>query len=165
MTISIRPALTTDVPALVRLRQANGRRHAELDPHYYRVPDAEAARRYFEEELAEPGSLILVAEVSGEVAGMVQVVFSPTPPDHQSLLPMRTAEIHTVVLDAYRGKGIGQALVAAAEREAVGQGVEILIAPIADPNTGATRFYSRSGYGPHGILLSKPLPQPPGAAV
>ncbi|WP_433225420.1 N-acetyltransferase family protein [Microtetraspora malaysiensis] len=162
MSILIRPAERGDVPALVRLRLANAERHRQLAPDTYRVPDAEAVRRHFE-EVVEDGSkvLISVAEVSGEVVGMAEVVLRPEPPDHQILVPRRGADLHTVVLEEHRGRGVGAVLVAAAERAAVDHGVSIIYAGIFARNEDAVGFYSASGFGPRGILLSKEHEVPP----
>ncbi|MFF7887846.1 GNAT family N-acetyltransferase [Streptomyces sp. NPDC020794] len=156
MPILVRAAEREDVPALVRLRLANAERHVQLDPAIYRVPDAEAVSRHFEEVLAaEPKVLILVAEAVGEVVGMVEVVLLADPPDHQILAPRRAAEIHTVVLDGHRGEGVGAALLRAAEKAAAERGVLIIYAGIFASNKGAVRFYSSAGFGPRGTLLSK----------
>jgi GNAT superfamily N-acetyltransferase len=156
--ILVRAARSEDVPALVRLRLANAQRHVELDSAAYRLPDAGAVRRHFQEllsPLATGDVLVFVAEASGQVVGMAEVIMMPDPPDHQILAPRHAAQIHTVVLDSHRGKGAGKALVAAAERGAADRGISILIAPIFAPNTGALSFYARAGFGEHGILLSK----------
>jgi ribosomal protein S18 acetylase RimI-like enzyme len=163
MTVAmvIRVARADDVPALVRLRMANAERHARLDPAGHRLPEADAVRRYFEELLdgsAGANILVLVAEVSGTVAGMTELVMVPAPPDHQILTPRRLAHVHTVVLERYRGNGIGKALVAAAERHAAERGVSLLLAPILASNTEAVGFYSRAGFGQRGVILSKDLP-------
>lgn len=156
MPILVRAAEREDVPALVRLRLANAERHVQLDPVIYRVPDIEAVHRHFEEVLAaESRVLILVAEVAGEVVGTVEIVLLPDPPDHQILAPRRAAEIHTVVLDGHRGKGLGAALLMAAEKAAAERGVQVVYAGIFAPNKGAVRFYSSVGFGPRGTLLSK----------
>lgn len=156
MSILVRAAEREDVPTLVRLRLANAETHAKLDPAIYRVPDVEAVRRHFEEVLAaESKVLILVAELSGDVVGMVEVVLLADPPAHQILASRRGAEIHTVVLDEHRGEGVGSALVTAAEQAAAERGVSIIYAGIFAPNKGAVRFYSSAGFGPRGILLSK----------
>jgi GNAT superfamily N-acetyltransferase len=160
VAISIRTARADDVPALVQLRLANAERHVGLDPSGHRLPEASAVRRYFEELLSGSSDvdvLVLVAEVSGTVAGMTEIVMVSAPPDHQILVPRRTAQVHTVVLERYRGHGIGKALVTAAERRAAERGVSHLIAPILAPNTQAISFYSRAGFGPHGVILSKEL--------
>ncbi len=151
----IRPAERGDVPALVRLRLANAERHVELDRELFRIPDEAAVRRYFEDAVGH--ALISVAELDGEVVGMVEVVLIPgNPPDHQILVPRRAADVHTVVLDGYRGRGVGAALVAKAERVAAAHGVSLLFANIFAPNEEAAAFYSAAGFGPRGILLSKP---------
>ncbi|MER5407784.1 GNAT family N-acetyltransferase [Streptomyces sp. NPDC002769] len=156
MPMLVRAAEWDDVPALVRLRVANAERHVQLDPAIYRVPDIEAVRRHFEEVLAaESKVLIFVAERVGEVVGMVEVILLTDPPDHQILAPRRAAEIHTAVLDGHRGKGVGAALLMAAEKAAADRGVLVIYAGIFAPNKGAVRFYSSAGFGPRGILLSK----------
>lgn len=161
MTITVRTARPADVPALVQLRLANAERHAGLDPSGYRLPEASAVRSYFEELLsgsAGDGILVLVAEVSEAVAGMTEIVIMPVPPDHQILAPhRRLADVHTVVLEQHRGKGIGKALVTAAQQHAAQRGVSHLLAPIFASNTQAVGFYSQAGFGQHGIILSKQL--------
>ncbi|HUQ60075.1 GNAT family N-acetyltransferase [Lentzea sp.] len=150
----IRPAERGDVPALVRLRLANAERHVELDPELFRIPDETAVRGYFEDVVGR--ALISVAELDGEVVGMAEVV--PLPggsPDHQILVPRRAADVHTVVLDGYRGRGLGAALVAEAERVAAAHGVSLVFANIFATNEEALAFYSGAGFGPRGILLSK----------
>jgi GNAT superfamily N-acetyltransferase len=149
------------VPALVQLRIANAGQHAGLDPAGYRIPEPAPVRRYFEELLSGPPGdiVVLVAEADGTVAGMAELVIgSAPPPDHQILVPRLMADVHTVVLERFRGRGIGSALVRAAERHAAQRGVVGLIAPILAPNTGAIDFYSRAGFGPHGVILRKDLP-------
>lgn len=164
MPILVRAAERRDVPSLVRLRLANAERHVQLAPAIYRVPDVEAVRRHFEEVLsAEPGALISVAEVAGEVVGMVEVVLLADPPDHQILVPRRAAEVHTVVLDGHRGKGVGSALLSAAERTARERGVSVVHAGIFAPNKEAVCFYSSAGFAPRGTLLSKEICALPGS--
>jgi RimJ/RimL family protein N-acetyltransferase len=119
MPISIRPARAGDVNALVRLRLANAQRHVELDPAGHRLPDTEAVRQHFAGRLARADgneALIQVAEFGGDLVGMVEIVIAPDYPDFQIAAPTRRAEIHTVILDGHRGRGIGKALVRAGER-------------------------------------------------
>ncbi|GAB2827138.1 hypothetical protein GCM10027200_28290 [Lentzea nigeriaca] len=137
----------------MRLRLANAERHVQLNPSVFRRPDSVAVQRHFEEVLGS--ALISVAEVDGQVVGMAEVVLLPPPPDHQILVPRRGADVHTVVLDGYRGLGIGAALVAEAERVAAAHGVSVLFAGIFAANDDAVAFYSAAGFGPRGRLLSK----------
>ena len=145
----------------MQLRIANAERHVELDSAGYRIRELVLVRRYFEELLSAPLGyiVVLVAEVDGTVAGMTEIVIrSEVPPDHQILVPRLMADVHAVVLERFRGGGVGSALVRAAEREAAQRGVVGLIAPILAPNTDAVSFYSRAGSGPHGVILRKDLP-------
>jgi GNAT superfamily N-acetyltransferase len=161
MAVSVRTAQPGDVPALVQLRIANAERHAGLDPAGHRIPESAPVRRDFEELLRDsPGDIVvLVAEVEGTVAGMAELVIRSTPPpDHQILVPRLMADLHTVVLERFRGRGIGTALVRAAERHAAQSGVAGLMAPVLAPNTEAVDFYSRAGFGSHGVVLRKDLP-------
>jgi GNAT superfamily N-acetyltransferase len=151
---STRPAERRDVPALVRLRLANAERHVQLAPKLFRVPSPDAVRRHFEHTIGS--ALISVAEVEGEVVGMAEVVLLPDPPDHQILVPRRAADVHTAVLDGYRGRGVGRALVTAAEQMAAAHGVSLVFATIFATNDDAVAFYSSAGFGPRGIVLSKP---------
>jgi len=160
VTVSIRTARLADVPALVQLRMANAERHAGLDPAGHRIPEPDPVRRYFEELLSAPQDdiVVLVAELEGNVAGMAELVIrSMPPPDHQILVPRLLADVHTVVLERFRGRGIGSALIRAAEQHAAQRGVVGLIAPILAPNTEAVDFYARAGFGPHGVILRKDL--------
>ncbi|KJK47951.1 hypothetical protein UK23_18730 [Lentzea aerocolonigenes] len=150
----IRPATRDDIPALVQLRLTNAERHVELDPSLFRVPSTDAVREHFEKTF--DSGLFTVAEVDGEVVGMAEVVLLPPPPDHQILVPRRNADIHTVVLDGFRGRGIGKALVAAAQEVATAHGAWTLFATIFATNQEAVAFYSESGFGPRGILLARP---------
>jgi GNAT superfamily N-acetyltransferase len=146
-------------PCWSGLRTANAQHHVELGPSVHRLPDGDAVRGYFESRLrGGQDDLLLMAELDGEVAGMAEVVPRPAPPDHQILIPRATAEVHTVVLDHHRGRGVGQALLSAAEWVARDRGVEFLVAVIFAPNEDAVGFYYSSvGFGNHGLLLGRRL--------
>ena len=159
MSVLIRAAGPPDVLALVRLRLANAQQHVELGPTVHRLPDAGAVRDYFTDRLRSgEDELILLAEMDdGEVAGMAEIVVRPDPPEYQILIPRRVAEVHTVVLDGHRGRGVGKALLAAAEKIAQARRVAVLLAVIFAPNDDAVAFYISAGFGPHGLLLAKEL--------
>lgn len=158
MAVLTREAGPADVPALVDLRCSNAEHHVRLGPAAHRMPDRDSVRHYFASRLsAGPDGLLLVAEMDGVAAGMAEVVLRPEPPDHQILVPRRTAEVHTVVLDRYRGLGVGRALLAAAEQTAKDRGVESLLAVVFAPNQDAVGFYASAGFSPHGTLLAKDL--------
>jgi GNAT superfamily N-acetyltransferase len=152
--VTVRAARAADVDALVMLRLANARAHVALDPDSYRVPEDAAVRRYFSDETTRAG--VLVAEAGGRVVGMVEILPSPEPPEHQILRPRVSAQIHTVVAEDTRGHGTGGALLEAAGRWAAEHGVAYLSAGIHHANAGAVRFYARHGFTGSGISLTRP---------
>ncbi|MEU8180446.1 GNAT family N-acetyltransferase [Micromonospora sp. NPDC049047] len=154
---AVRPAELSDVPALVELRLANATAHLALDPDVYRLPQREAVAQHFTTALtAEAGrDAILVAELNGQVVGMVEVLRLPEPPAHQILRPEPSAQIHTVVSDSTRGRGVGAALLDAADRWATENGITSLSAGIHHRNDGAVHFYRRHGYAPSGTSLNR----------
>ncbi|GAB3828173.1 GNAT family N-acetyltransferase [Dactylosporangium cerinum] len=155
--LTVRSATPADVDILVRLRVANAEAHLALEPEIYRVPEQEAVRRHFTAVLAgDPGRhAVLVAEVAGQVVGMVEVIRNPEPPDHQILRPEPSAQIHTVVAAEARGGGVGAALVGTAERWAADAGIAYLSAGIHHRNAGAVRFYGRRGYADSGLSMGR----------
>jgi GNAT superfamily N-acetyltransferase len=149
---TVRAATVGDIPALVVLRQANARVHLAFDPAAYRVPDATLVAGYFEGVLtAGREAVIVAADGSGTVVGMVEVLRLPSPPEHQILVPRPSAEIHTVVLPEARGRGIGARLVAAARDWAAAEGIRYLVARINHRNAAAVRFYHRHGFAGSGV--------------
>lgn len=159
--LAVRPATMADVPSLVELRLANALAHIALDPHIYRVPQRDAVVRHFTAILSEESrrDAVLVAEAhDGRLIGMVEVLRSSEPPEHQILRPEPSAQVHTVVLADVRGLGVGAALLAAAVQWALDQGISYLSAGIHHRNAGAVRFYSRHGYTDSGISLGRRLP-------
>lgn len=156
----VRPARTADVSSLVELRLANADAHMALNPRIYRVPKREAVIRHFGNVLADESGrdAVFVAETpDGRVVGMIEVLRQSDPPDHQILCPEHSAQVHTVVLTDARGRGAGSALLEAAQRWAMDQGISYLSAGIYHGNSGAVRFYSRHGYTDAGVSLGRTL--------
>ncbi|MGV9806992.1 N-acetyltransferase family protein [Micromonospora chersina] len=163
---TVRPAGVADLPSLVDLRLANAEAHIALDPGTYRVPRREAVERHFTAVLADEAGrdAVLVAEAhDGRVVGMIEVLPQSEPPEHQILRPEPSAQVHTVVLPAARGLGVGSALLAAAQRWASDRGITYLSAGIHHRNVDAVRFYRRHGYTDAGLSLGRRVDQVRGA--
>ena len=82
---------------------------------------------------------IYVAE-DGQVVAFLSVEVYHDPKDHIYL------DVFSVTA-AYRHKGIGSALIRAAETYAEQIGSRVVILHVEKTNTSALRFYERSGYG------------------
>ena len=84
---------------------------------------------------------VLVAEVSPRVVGYASFVVG-----YNTDVAARELWMHDLfVLPAWRGRGVGQALVAAVAREAVRRGLGCLEWGVRDTNRAAIRFYRRLG--------------------
>jgi GNAT superfamily N-acetyltransferase len=90
----------------------------------------------------DPGNnAVLVAEHGTQVVGFIHVLIKP------SVLVERSAEIGALVVEQrWRGKGIGAALLRAAEDWATSQDCSCLCVRTNVVRKGAHAFYRRAGY-------------------
>ena len=137
----IRPAEPRDGDALARLIGQLG----------YDASAGEVAERLAAME-AE-GRVVLVAEIAGAVVGclstsVMRVLHRPAPVGRISMM---------VVDDALRSRGIGAALVLAAEAALAAQGCYMIEVTSNLRRTEAHRFYERLGYARTSVRLAKEL--------
>ncbi|HTT68532.1 MAG TPA: GNAT family N-acetyltransferase [Gemmatimonadales bacterium] len=103
---------------------------------------------------AAPGAEVLVAEgAAGERLGFIHL---------HGAKDFFTGEEHghvsdVVVAPRAQGRGVGQALMGAAEEWARGRGYRLLSLHVFDANARARAFYGRLGYGADIVKLIKPL--------
>lgn len=89
--------------------------------------------------------VLLVAEHGGAIVGTVQVIWAQ--PENQ---PHRGDVAKMLVHRRARGRGIGGALLAAAEREAAAAGRTLLVLDTA--SSDAERLYARQGWRRCGVI-------------
>jgi aminoglycoside 6'-N-acetyltransferase len=156
---TIRPATPDDEPALVGLEHESAIHHAAVDPKRWRVPDPEAIAAYRRKrQAADPDGASLVAVADGRVIGMVELLRRGGVPDPGAArTPNPAVDIGLSVAEDWRGRGVGTALMAAAEAWARAHGATRMILDLAAANDGARRLYDRLGYEVHGLLMDKPL--------
>lgn len=130
-------------PARVRLRAAAA---ADLDA----VEAIEAAafagdrlsRRSLKRLLGRPSALTLVAVADGRIVGYAMLLFR-----HGS----RVARLYSVArAPQAAGQGLGEALLAAVEREAAGRGAVEMRLEVRADNDRAKALYERLGYAAFG---------------
>ena len=96
----------------------------------------------------------LVANCDGEAAGFLLLLVDL--PDEVTLLPQAFVA-YMAVEPRLRGRGVGAALLAAAENEARGRRLPYIALMVTEENQAARRLYERGGYQTERRLLCKPL--------
>ena len=150
----VRPAAASDVAELRRL-------FAELG---YPIDPAAIAQRFAALDAA--GEVVLVAEES-ENAGSVSAPSSllglaglhATPVLHRAGPVGRVTAL--VVDPVARGRGVGRALMDAAERWAVARGCVLMEVTSNRRRTDAHAFYERLGYAATSFRFARDLAEPP----
>ncbi|OUM08592.1 GNAT family N-acetyltransferase [Pseudomonas syringae] len=94
--------------------------------------------------LAEPATLVIVAESKGHLIGFAQVTLRT---DHPMLGDSTAAELQRLYIqERFTGRGAGQRLLDAAEQRAAAQHASQLWATVWVGNERALGFYPRRGY-------------------
>ena len=163
MQIRLRKACADDWPDVQPLMAEIDQQHAEGDPLTFRVPaDASEHAAWWRQWLAD-GKLFLVASVpdaehGGEaIAGLItgQLAVHDSAP---ILVPSTSCMINTIcVSQRFQRRGIGRALMHAAEGWAVEHGARDLELVVMHFNTQAQAFYESLGYRPKSIRQRKLL--------
>ena len=147
MTVRIRSAEPGDAAELVALAQAVGGEPEGwllADAHWRSVADE---RRYVRALRRHPDGAVLVAEEDGVIAGRLSVTRDPHPSS------AHVADLGLMVAAPYRRRGIGTALLAAAEEWARLAGVSKLELHVFPHNEPAIALYDRCGYVREGYRL------------
>ena len=108
-------------------------------------------------ELALPGSLFLILEIDGTPAGYARLQDQAFDPclaesnDWNLLHPMELVRIY--LLQAWKGRHLGDVLMQACIEQAQMRGVEVLWLGVWERNEHAIGFYKRWGFVPVGTHL------------
>ena len=143
--LSVRPAELDDLASVVELRLALLREYSD-HPLYGRLrPDARArAYELYRGQLTAPNEQIFVAEIGGEVIGVLRCVDMLSSP---LLYPERYCYVSSVyVRPASRRKGILRALLTAAENWCEERGIDEMRLHNATSSTVAERTWTSLGF-------------------
>lgn len=136
MTITIRPATETDLPALLAL-------YRELNPDDAPLPPA-SARSVWAAIATQQGRTVLVADLDGALSGTADCTVLPNlTRGGRSILVVE----NVVVADAYRRQGVGRQLMDAAAQLAGSTGCYKVQLLAADGHEAHT-FYRACGFQP-----------------
>jgi len=126
-----------------------------------RIPDGASIADAYLEGLRHRCGLyagrLFVAEEEGRLIGFVSVLGAciPDSPDDGST-PFAYVD-DLVVVEAYRGRGVGQALLRRAEAHATACGRSFLRLRVKGGNQPARDFYARAGFTEYEVELEKRL--------
>ena len=97
---------------------------------------------------------LTVARADEGVVGFV--MFAPETGSYEQ--DVERGVVHNIYVDsAYRDRGVGGRLLAAAEASLAAAGADVVSLEVMADNDAARRFYARAGYEPHRVELEKPL--------
>jgi GNAT superfamily N-acetyltransferase len=140
MLATVRPAVTTDLDALLEL-------YVQLSPGNAAI-DRGSAAQGLARMLAHPGVSLLVAEIDGRVAGTVTLVLVPNlTHDARPWIQLE----NMVVDQSIRRGGVGRALISAAEQLAARTNAYKIQLQSADHRRGAHAFYQAAGFVPSSL--------------
>lgn len=156
MTIST--ATEDDLDALCGLFIEAGSFHQAGEPDVFlKVDNADWLRERPLESIIGEDASILVAEERGQVIGFIQIVIASTR-DIPVLVQKRFAAVENLVItEAFRGKGIGRALMEAAHQWALDKGLDEVQLTVWEFNEAARGLYESLGYETASRKLRKRL--------
>jgi diamine N-acetyltransferase len=143
----VRPAAPYDYKQLCGVIKEVDDFHSAAIPRFFR-PNLGAARplQWLMDILNNTEMNLLVAEEDGKIVGFLWGILrnAPDTPFHT---PRRYLLVDMLgVTESHRGKGIGRALMEAAEKWAKAQGVTQVELTMWDFNEGARAMYDKMGY-------------------
>lgn len=122
---------------------------SHLRPDANRGVARDAATRH-----AISGGLTVARAPDDGIVGFV--MFAPETGSYEQ--DVERGSVHNIYVDpAYRDRGVGRRLLAAAEEALDAAGADVVSLEVMAANADARRFYARAGYEPHRIEVEKPL--------
>ncbi|HEY7196866.1 MAG TPA: GNAT family N-acetyltransferase [Gaiellaceae bacterium] len=145
MTVEIRQAEPRDAPVLVELAQA-----VASEPESWLIADggwrsAADERRYLRAIRRAPDAAVLVAEEEGALVGRLSISRDPHPASRH------VADVGLLVAKDYRRRGIGRALMLAAEEWGRDIGLGKIELHVFPHNEAAIALYDSLGYEREGL--------------
>jgi GNAT superfamily N-acetyltransferase len=158
LALRIRKAILADHLVLCRLWQQVDRLHATLRPDFFAgSPDPARSKFYLDRILEDGTQEFLVATPGDAVLGFIHLQCFDTP-EAPVFARRRRVHIEDLVVDeAHRRRGVGRALMRAAEEWARRQRAQQIVLTVWQGNADADAFYARVGYAPVSHVLAREL--------
>jgi len=116
---------------------------------------SETGTKYYENKIIDDDSFVVVAEEDGKIIGYLAGGICE---NHAYRKPEKMAELeNTLVLEQYRGKGIGGKLMDAFADWCNLQKIERIRVSASAPNKKGIVFYKKNGFKEYDIILERKL--------
>jgi GNAT superfamily N-acetyltransferase len=160
--LEIRPVTLDDLETLIDVYLDTARHHAAIDPEVFHVPARDAVEVRLRRRVEGRGGTgeYVAAMVGREMAGSASIELAEPLSPGNMMRSVPTAEFGVSVVEAWRGHGIGSALIGHLERWAAERGVKRMILNVSAENDGAIRLYHALGYRDYDRAMLKPLVRP-----
>jgi ribosomal protein S18 acetylase RimI-like enzyme len=157
--VRLRPARSSDIPALVPLLLRLKRLNEEFDPMLKVRDDAEAqARDVLRQQIPDPRAVVLAAEGVGPEADRIVGVVRAAVRERPFYAPALEGVILDIyLLPLYRRRGVGEYLLREVTAALKAKGAGIVTAEFPAQNEIATRFYTKRGFRPVTSLYARSL--------
>lgn len=161
MTFTVRRATVADAFTLAGLNEHVHESHLRAEPTLYRATDPAELATWFATRLSDPDVVVFLAGAEQPIGFAVVVHMrapqTPFSPPRERLLLDQIA-----VAASARRRGVGRALMNAAEQHARSLGLQSVQLDVRAFNVEAQRFYESLGYAPVQLRLERRLDTPPG---
>ncbi len=156
--LHVRPAEAGDLERLRALWRQVDALHAQIRPDFFaKGSQGRRSHEYLGAVLADPNQDLLVAARGGDVVGLVHLQLYDTPPS-PLFASRRRAHVEDLVVDGdHRRRGIGTALLAAAERWARGKNAQQVVLTVWSGNDPGLAFYEAQHFATVSRVLAKEL--------
>jgi aminoglycoside 6'-N-acetyltransferase len=162
---TIRSARPEDEPELVVIQHSSAIHHATIDPDRWQansIDESVEARRYWHQRSPRSEGIVAVGP-DGKLVGMIELWLKRPHGPAGARIPRLKVDLGLAVAPEWRGRGVGTALLLAAEEWAKTQGAERMTLDLDVNNAGAQRLYERVGYQVESLAMDKPIQPDPTA--
>lgn len=162
----VREIRSGDGEGCARAWRDAGRHYAAIVPEVIQEPDPQGLVEWFEHAIRDErgdDTLWIVAEDDGQVVGMVEAAVTRPTPDARRQLQRDLSRVRLVVnalavVEEYRRKGVGTALMEAAETWGRQRGAVVTVTDTNLSSSLSVPFYEdRMGYRRQAVILRKTL--------
>ena len=156
--LSIRPATTSDLPAIGKLGALLVHEHHDFDPMRFIEGPPDTAQRYGDfvgTQMEKRDVIVLIAERDGAVLGYTFAGLEGA--DYMALRGPAGAIYDLVVDETTRRQGVGSALLQAVIAKLAEKGAPRVLLSTAQKNIGAQALFEREGFRRTMIEMTREL--------